>query len=371
MIRLAYPDMSFKEVSGELKKVIDSGWLTKGPKTQELEEAARKYLKVREAISVSSGTAALHLSLLALGIGAGDEVIVPDFTFPAAANVIEIVGARAVLADIDKDTLNIDPCEIRKKINRRTKAIIPVHQFGYPAEMGEIMKIARKNRLYVVEDAACAFGSKIGSKMCGSIGDLGCFSFHPRKIISTGEGGLITTNDPKLAKKVRRFREHGMDISGNDRMFSEAGFNYRISEISAVLGIAQVKKIEKIIRKRLKLAGKMRRALGGPKAPAGLRVIPASVDKGLRHIYQSFIVSDDSCKDIRPLISLLRKKGIEATISNVVIHRQPYYRKKYALKDRGFPSSVWAYEHCLALPFHTKLTKADIGRIAEAVKEGI
>ncbi len=224
MIRLAYPDMSFREVSGGLRKVIDSGWLTKGPRTQELEETARQYLGVREAISVSSGTAALHLALLALGIGKGDEVIVPDFTFPAAANVVEIVGARAVLADIDRDTLNIDPREISRKVNRRTKAVIPVHQFGYPAEMGEIMKIARKNRLYVVEDAACAFGSRIGRKMCGSIGDLGCFSFHPRKVISTGEGGLITTNDPGLAKKVRRLREHGMDISGDDRIFSEAGF---------------------------------------------------------------------------------------------------------------------------------------------------
>ncbi len=367
MIRLAYPDMLFKEVSGELKKVIDSGWLTKGPKTQELEEAARKYLKVREAVSVSSGTAALHLSLLALGIGAGDEVIVPDFTFPAAANVIEIVGARAVLADIDKDTLNIDPCEIRKKVNCRTKAIIPVHQFGYPADMGGIMKIARKNGLYVVEDAACAFGSKIGPRMCGSIGDLGCFSFHPRKVISTGEGGLITTNDPKLAKKVRRFREHGMDISGNDRIFSEAGFNYRISEISAVLGVAQVKKIEKIIRRRLALAVKMRKSLEGIE---GLRIIPARIDKNVRHIYQSFIAADDG-RNVGPLILFLRNRGIEATISNIVIHRQPYYRKKYALKDKDFPSSVWAYEHCLALPFHTNLTGADVRRIVEAVKEGI
>lgn len=368
MIRLAYPDLSFKEVSAELKKVIDSGWLTKGPKTEELENAAKKYLKVKEAVAVSSGTAALHLSLLALGIGRGDEVIVPDFTFPAAANVVEIVGARAVLADIDRDTLNIDPDVLHKKINARTRAIMPVHQFGYPADMDEIMSIARRHKLYVVEDAACAFGSKYKGKMCGSIGDMGCFSFHPRKVISTGEGGLITTDDAKLAKSIRRYREHGMEISADERVFSDAGFNYRISEISSVLGIAQVKKIEKIISKRLALAESFRKAVGNID---GIRVVPDSVAGGRRHIYQSFIIAIDAVKDMKGLIRHLRKKGIEATISNIVIHRQPYYRKKYSLKDTDFPGSAWAYEHCMALPFHTKMDGDDIRYISKVIREAI
>ncbi len=368
MIRLAYPDLSFREVSAELKKVIDSGWLTKGPKTEELESAARKYLKVKEAVAVSSGTAALHLSLLALGIGRGDEVIVPDFTFPAAANVVEIVGARAVLADIDRDTLNIDTGDMRRKINRKTKAVIPVHQFGYPAEMDEIKAVAGKRGIRVVEDAACAFGAKYKGRMCGSIGDLGCFSFHPRKVISTGEGGLITTNDAKLARSLRKFREHGMELSGSERIFSEAGFNYRISEISSVLGIAQVGKVEKIISRRLALAVRFRKAISGI---GGLRVVPDKVPAGYRHIYQSFIIAVEGRKEVPGLISHLRKKGIEATISNIVIHRQPYYRKKYALKDRDYPGSVWAYERCIALPFHTKMGDGDIGYISKILREAI
>ncbi|MFA5316649.1 MAG: DegT/DnrJ/EryC1/StrS family aminotransferase [Dehalococcoidales bacterium] len=368
MIRLAYPDLSFREVSAELEKVIDSGWLTKGPKTEELESAARKYLKVKEAVAVSSGTAALHLSLLALGVGRGDEVIVPDFTFPAAANVVEIVGAKAVLADIDRDTLNIDTGDMRRKISRKTKAVIPVHQFGYPAEMEEIMKVARKRGIFVIEDAACAFGAKYKGRMCGSIGDLGCFSFHPRKVISTGEGGLITTNDARLARSLRKFREHGMELSGSERIFSEAGFNYRISEISSVLGIAQVGKVEKIISKRLALAVKFRKAIG---KIGGLRVVPESVTAGYRHIYQSFIIAVDGRKEVLGLILHLRKKGIEATISNIVIHRQLFYRKKYALKDRNYPGSVWAYEHCVALPFHTKMDGGDIVYISKILREAI
>lgn len=369
MIRLAYPDLSFNEVSAELKKVIDSGWLTKGPKTEELESSAKKYLKAKEAVAVSSGTAALHLSLIALGIGKGDEVIVPDFTFPAAANVVEIVGAKAVFADIDRDTLNIDPCAMRKKINSRTKAVMPVHQFGYPAEMDEITGIARKHGLFVIEDAACAFGSEYKGRKCGTIGDLGCFSFHPRKVISTGEGGLITTANRRLAASIRRLREHGMDFSGDERIFSDAGFNYRISEISSVLGIAQVRKIEKIIAKRLTLASKMRKAAGDVE---GIRVIPGSDMSGnSRHIYQSFIVAADKRKGMKGLIRLMRKKGIEAAASNIVIHRQPYYKKKYALRDRDYPVSVWAYEHCIALPFHTKMDDGDIAHITKILREAI
>ena len=368
MIRLAYPDLSFKEVSKELNKVIDSGWLTKGPKTEEFEAAAKKYLKVTEAIAVSSGTAALHLSLLALGIGRGDEVIVPDFTFPAAANVVEIVGAKAILADIDRDTLNIDPSNMRKKINSRTRAVIPVHQFGYPADMDEIMSIAGKHGLFIIEDAACAFGAKYRGRMCGSIGDLGCFSFHPRKVVSTGEGGLITTDDKKLAKSIRMYREHGMEICGNDRIFSAAGLNYRISEVSSVLGIAQVKKIEKIISDRLALARSFRKAIGSIN---GIRVMPGSVASGYRHVYQSFIIAVEGKKDMTGLLSHLRKKGIEATVSNIVIHRQPYYSKKYALKDGDFAGSVWAYEHCIALPFHTRMGACDIRYIEKILKEAI
>jgi len=365
-LRLAYPDLAFKEVANDLKQVINSGWLTKGPKTEELESAAKKYLKVKDAIAVSSGTAALHLSLLALGIGAGDEVIVPDFTFPAASNAAELCGAKAVLVDIDSSTLNIDPDKITQKINSRTRAIIVVHQFGNPADMNLIQKIAKRSNLNVIEDAACAFGSKYNGRMCGSMGQTGCFSFHPRKIISTGEGGLVATNDPSLAKAVRRLREHGMEQAGINRIFTEAGFNYRISEVASVLGLAQIKKIETIIAKRLLLASEMKSALEGI---GGLYFIPQETAKGSRHIYQSFIAAWRSHIDSAGLISFLRKKNIEASISNIVIHRQPYYARKYDLDDREFGNSIWAYKHTVALPFHTRMTGADIHTLKAALNE--
>lgn len=284
-------------------------------------------------------------------------MIVPDFTFPAAANAVELCGAKAVLVDIDRSTLNIDPAGIFAKINSRTRAIIPVHQFGNPADMDTITKIARRRNLSVIEDAACAFGSKYNGKMCGSIGDLGCFSFHPRKIITTGEGGLVTTNDSKLAKTVRKLREHGMERDGGKRVFTEPGFNYRLSEVASVLGLAQMKRIERIIAERISLAGEMRRALEGI---GGLYVIPRRINRGSRHIYQSFIAAWDAPIDAAGLISFLGRKNIEATVSNIVIHRQPYYMRKYALKDSGFANSIWAYGHSIALPFHTKMTGADI-----------
>lgn len=366
VLRLAYPDLDFRDVSSELREVINSGWLTKGPKTEEFEVAAKGYLKVREAVAVSSGTAALHLSLLAMGIGPGDEVIVPDFTFPAAANAVELCGAKAVLVDIDRSTLNISPEKILPKVNSRTRAIIPVHQFGNPADMDLIMKIARKRNMSVIEDAACALGSKYNGRMCGSIGDLGCFSFHPRKIISTGEGGLVATDDLKLAKIVRRLREHGIEKVGKERVFTEPGFNYRISEIASVLGLAQMNRIERIIAKRISLAEEMRLAVEGI---GGLYVIPQRIKSRSRHIYQSFVAARDAHIDVAGLISFLRKRNIEATISNIVIHRQPYYARKYGLADKNFKDSIWAYEHTVALPFHTRMTSADLRLLRAALME--
>ena len=366
MIRLAYPDLEFSEVKSQLKQVVDSGWLTKGPKTKELEEALCRYLDVRYAVAVSSGTAALHLALLSLGIGPRDEVIVPDFTFPATANAVELCGAKAVLADIELDNFNIDPAEIRRRITSHTRAVIVVHQFGTPARMGEILKIAKKHNLYVVEDAACALGARYKRKMCGTIGDLGCFSLHPRKIITSGEGGIITTNSSQLARRLRLLREHGMKQNGPKRSFIALGLNYRISEVASVLALAQLKKIETIIKKRNMLAGEFRKHIF---QIATLSPVPDCIDEGSRCAFQAFVVKINRRVNIFKLISFLKDKGIESTIANTAVHAQPYYQKKYGFKRGELKNSLFAFRNSLALAFHCRMKEKDFVKIASALEE--
>lgn len=365
MIRLAYPDLEFNEVKSQLEKVINSGWLTKGPKTKEFEEALCRYLNVKYAVAVSSGTAALHLSLLSLEIGPGDEVIVPDFTFPATANTAELCGASAILADIELANFNIDPLEIKKKITSSTRAIIPVHQFGTPTKMDEILKIARKHNIHVVEDAACALGARYKTTMCGAIGDLGCFSFHPRKIITTGEGGAVVTNSLRLAKRLRQLREHGMKQNGAKRNFITLGLNYRISEIASVLGLAQLEKIEAIIRKRSKLNNMFRQIIARLNM---LSVVPANVDEGSRATYQDFIVKINKSTNIFNLISFLKDKGIESAISNTAVHTQPYYQRKYGFKKGELKNSLFASRRSITLPFHCRMKEKDMTKVVSALE---
>ena len=215
MIKLSMPDIGLDEFE-QIKEVLDSGYLVQGDKVDEFENLVKDYLKAKHVIAVSSGTAALHLALLALDIKAGDEVIIPDFTFPATANVIELVGATPVFVDIDLDSFCIDTKKIEEKISSRTKAIMPVQEFGQSSDMSKTLEIAERYNLKVVEDAACAFGSEYGEKKIGTIGDIGCFSLHPRKAITTGEGGLLTTNSDEYAEKLRILRNHGIkNINGN------------------------------------------------------------------------------------------------------------------------------------------------------------
>src|SRR3990167_6702689 len=231
-IPLVKPEFDYKKLTKDFEKIAKSGILTRGPYLAEFEKLLANYLKVKNVLATSSCTTALHLGLVAAGIKTGDEVLCSDFSFPATGNVIVQVGAKPVFVDIDLDTLCMDVGDLKKKItksaSRRTKAIMVVHAFGYPANMSEIMKIARKYRLLVIEDAACALGSKHRRKMLGTWGDIGCFSFHPRKNITTGEGGAIVTNNPKLAKKIEILRNHGGIKTEKGWQFVEVGFNYRL-----------------------------------------------------------------------------------------------------------------------------------------------
>ncbi|MFQ6083135.1 MAG: DegT/DnrJ/EryC1/StrS family aminotransferase [Methanosarcinales archaeon] len=359
MIRLTTPELGKEEIK-EVGKVLRSGFLTQGENVEKFELKIAEYLNVKYAIAVSSGTAALHLSLIALEIKKGDEVILPDFTFPATGNVIALVGAKPVLVDIDLKTYNIDPAKIEESITPRAKAIIPVHLFGQSAEMDPILEIARRYNLDVIEDAACALGAEYKGKKCGTLGDIGCFSFHPRKAITTGEGGMVMTNDPGIAAKVNALRNHGMINKDGKYYFEYAGFNYRMTDFQGAMGWIQMEKLEEIIEKRRELAALYDSLL---KNNDNLRI--PFVANGNKHIYQSYVVLLDEQINRDSVIRKLRGKEIETTIGTYALHRQPFYQKNYDYKEGELKNSYKVFKQSLCLPIYTQMKQKDIRKVTE------
>jgi dTDP-4-amino-4,6-dideoxygalactose transaminase len=253
MIPVARPEIGQGEIQA-VAEVLESGQLVQGARVMEFEAKVAAYLGTKHAVAVSSGTAALHLALLGLGIGPGDEVLVPDFTFPACANAVELTGAAPVLIDIDLATFNLDVASIRSALTPRTKALMPIHMFGQPADMDPVLAIAREKGLLVVEDAACALGSEYRGRRCGGLADVGCISFHPRKVITTGEGGMLATNNLALAERLRVLRNHGQVLSEGRIRFEQVGFNYRMTEFQGALGVVQMDRLESFIERRIALA---------------------------------------------------------------------------------------------------------------------
>lgn len=364
MIPLTIPEINFQEIKNELKNIFQSGILTKGPKVGQFEKVVAKYIGTKYAFATTSCTTALHLSLAAIGIKRGDEVLVPDFTFPATANVVVQQGATPVLVDINLDNYTIDIKDLEEKITKRTRAIIPVDAFGCPVDMLSILKIAKKYNLFVIEDAACALGAEYRGRKCGSLAATGCFSFHPRKLITTGEGGMIVTNNKTLARKIEILRNHGGVLNKNRfYRFEMAGFNYRMSEVQAVMGIAQMKKIEEIIRKRKKLAKIYSAALREIKEVK----LPREVSYG-EHIFQSYVVLLDKKIDRDKVIQKMKKKGIETTLGTYALHAQPYFIEHYGYKPGELKNSFGAYNRTITLPFYPKLTRRQIEYIFKTLK---
>lgn len=364
MIHLSNPAIDQKEIQS-VKKVLRSGHLVQGEKVAEFEKAVARYTKAKYAIAVSSGTAALHLALLALDVSSLDEVIVPDFTYPATAHVVEQLKAKSVFVDIDLKTFNIDVEQIESKITKRTRGIIPVHLFGQPAEMNMISRIAKRHKLFVVEDAACALGAKYQGRFCGTIGDMGCLSFHPRKVITTGEGGMILTNNFKLAQRVRNLRNHGFKFMNHKRDFVNAGLNYRMTEIHACIGVEQMKKLDRILHSRAKIAARYN---------ALLEEIPwietPKIINEIHPVFQSYVVLLKGKGTKRDqLIAHLRKKGIKADIGTYALHRLCYYKNKYRLRKQEFKSSYTAYQNSLSLPIFHGLKNKDVKFIVQTIKD--
>jgi perosamine synthetase len=345
-VRLAHPDVGAAELA-EVEAVLESGQLTMGPKVEELEALLARAAGTTHALAVSSGTAALHLGVLALGIGAGDEVLVPAYTFPATANVVALAGARPVLVDVDPVTMNIDPAAAAQRVTAKTKAVLAVHLFGRPARLEELPDLP------LLEDAAGALGAEQRGRLCGGLGLLGCFSFHPRKIVTTGEGGAVTTNDDALAEHVRSLRHHGWSPSDAYADMPAAAYNYRLSDILAAVGIPQLRRLDEL------LAARERVAAGYAERLAGLPITLPEADEGDRHGWQAYVVQLEGRDGV---MEGLRAQGIQCQIGTYALHRLGAYR------DQGsFPGADAAFERALALPIHSRLAEADLDRVAEAL----
>jgi perosamine synthetase len=346
-VRLAFPDLGEAELE-EVRRVFRSGALTMGPKVEELEGLVAEACGVEDAVAVANGTAALHLAVLALGIGPGDEVLVPAYTFPATANVVRLAGATPVLVDIDPATFNLDLAHVADAVTPRTKAVLGVHLFGRPLDWEGLRDVVAAEVL-LLEDAAGALGARRQGRPCGSLGTLGCLSFHPRKIVTTGEGGAVTTNDPGLAAAIRRLRHHGL---GPDADITEPSTNYRLADILCAIGIPQLRRLDEL------LAGRTRIAAGYAERLAGLADLPAA-DDGDTHGWQAYVIGLDRKAEA---LQALRAEGIEVQIGTYALHRLSAYR------DQGpFPGADAAFDRALALPLHSRLTEVDLDRVAAGV----
>lgn len=362
-IPLSKPYFDDEEVKA-VSEVIESGWVMQGKKVEEFERMLANYIGVKYAVLVSSGTAALHLSMLALGISKGDEVIVPSFSFVASANCILYAGAKPVFADIDIKTYNIDPNDIGNKITKKTKAIIVVHQVGLSADMAPILEIAKKNNLTVIEDAACSLGAKYKGKNVGTFGKIACFSFHPRKSITTGEGGLIVTQDENIASLVKSLRSHGVEYNDGEK-FVRLGYNYRMTDLQAAMGIAQFRKLNQILKKKEKISKRYNDAF----SESG-QVVPPYVPSDCIHTYQSYLVRIKKGRSVRDrLIKELGKKGIASKPSVTAIHEEPLYKKDYG--KESLPMTEKANSEGLILPFYPQMTESDQDYVINSLMDAL
>jgi perosamine synthetase len=346
VVRLAFPDLGEEELA-EIREVLASGQLTMGPKVAEFEALVAAAAGTAHAVAVSSGTAALHLAVLALGLGPGDEVLVPAYTFPATGNVVALCGATPVLVDVDPVTMNMDPAAAAARVTPRTKAVLAVHLFGRPAPLEAYP------RLPVIEDAAGALGAARAGRPCGSLGVLGCFSFHPRKIVTTGEGGAVSTEDGALAERVRSLRHHGWSPSDRYDDMPRPAFNYRLADVLCALGIPQLRRLGDLH------AAYERIAAGYAERLAHLDLTLPSTDPGDRHGLQAYVVQVDRRDEV---LAGLRAQGIQCQIGTYALHRLGAYR------DQGsFPGADAAFERALALPLHPRLGDSELDRVADAL----
>ncbi|MBI5102969.1 MAG: DegT/DnrJ/EryC1/StrS family aminotransferase [Nitrospirae bacterium] len=358
-----------------IREPLMTGWLTQGPKVAAFEKAFATRHGVKHAIATTSCTTALHLILAALDIGRGDEVIVPAFTWVATANVVLYCSAKPVFVDIDKSTFNLDISQVREKVTKKTKAIIPVHLFGLCADIDALKSAAPE--IPIIEDAACAAGSFYKGRSAGSLGLAAAFSFHPRKSITTGEGGMITTNDDALAEKMNMLRNHGASLSEEQRHkgprpyllpeFNLLGYNYRMTDLQGAVGVVQLSMLDGFIAERQKWAEFYTRELSGIKWLG----IP-SVSEGFSHGWQSYVCYIDENKSHmsrNEIMERLLSQGISTRPGTHAVHMLAYYRKKFGLRPDDFPVAQDCDLHTMAIPLHNRMEADDYSYVVKTLKE--
>lgn len=357
-IPLASPNLYSEDID-ELMAVLASGNLVQGERVAQFEQSLQKYLGINNCIAVSNGTASLHLILVALGIGPGDEVIIPAFSYIATANVIELVGATPVFVDIEISTFNIDVNQIESKISPRTKAVMIVHEFGLCADINEINGLCVKHNIELIEDAACALGAKDHGSNAGTCGIAGSFSFHPRKAITSGEGGAIATNDTELANKLRALRNHGVVYNCESGIeFAFAGFNYRMTDMQAALLIGQLGRLDNILHRKNMIAEIYRGEVKNKNL--SLPIIP----KDKFHAWQTFHILLAESIEQKSVIKFFRDARIGVNNGAQCIPAQKFFKKKYTFDViNQYPNAMRAYTHGLAIPLYEKLNFEDISHI--------
>jgi len=356
-------------------EVLRGDWITQGPKIEEFENAVANYCGAKHGVAFSSGTAALHAACAAAGLGPGDEAITTPLTFVATANAVVYCGAKPVFADIEADTLNINAAEIARRITPRTKAILPVDFTGHPADLDEILKLANQHGLAVIEDACHALGAVCRGRRVGSISHMTVFSFHPVKHITTGEGGMVTTDNAELARKLRMFRNHGIDSNSRQRQVEGQwhyevevlGYNYRLTDISCALGLSQLRNLDIYLVRRRRIAARYTTAFREMPALTLPTVRPDVVPAW--HLYLIRLRSEQLAADREEIFSALRGERIGVNVHYIPVHLHPFYRRRFGTGPGLYPVAEAAYEQILSLPIFPGMSDADVEDVIAAVRK--
>lgn len=361
-IKLCKPSITEAETEAA-KAALNSGWLTEGPKNEEFEKNFAAYIGVKHSITVNSCASALFVAVKVLNLTG--EVIIPSFTFPATANAVVTAGATPVFADINPETFNLDANAIESKITNKTQAVIIVHTAGQACEMDKIMALVKKYNLFLIEDSAQTIGGTFNGQKTGSFGDIGCFSFFPTKNMTTGEGGMLTTNSDELTKKIRILIAHGVerstDANGNlVRAVVEPGFNFRMSNVLAAVGVEQLKRLDEMNAQRISWANYFNEKISNPK------IIKPIVANNAGHVYQMYIIRLENGRD--EMMKKLKDAGIAATIyCNPPVHQQPYYQKNYRTADEQLPNTIKTAKENIILPMFPHMTKEEVDYIINII----